>query len=56
VHTNRIFQDLRKLGALAEKRVIEVVNKERLQELAAFDGRYLLPSETLSRWELRIEV
>jgi len=55
VHTNRIFQDLRKLGVLSEKRCIEVVNKERLQELAAFDGRYLNSSESLSRWELRIE-
>jgi CRP-like cAMP-binding protein len=55
VHTNRIFQDLRKLGVLSEKRRIEVVNNERLQKLAAFDGRYLDPNESLSRWELRIE-
>ena len=55
VHTNRTFQDLRKLGVLSEKRRIEVVNYERLQQLAAFDGRYLDPSEPLSRWELRIE-
>ena len=55
VHTNRTFQDLRKLGVLSEKRHIEVVNYERLQELAVFDGRYLDPSESLSRWELHIE-
>lgn len=55
VHTNRILQELRKLGVLSEKRCIEVVNKERLQELAAFDGRYLDPSESPSRWDLRFE-
>jgi CRP-like cAMP-binding protein len=56
VHTNRIFQDLRSLGVLAEKRGIEILKKERLQELPAFDGRYLDPRGTLSRWDLRIEV
>jgi CRP-like cAMP-binding protein len=55
VHTNRIFQELRQLGMLSKQRLIEVVNKERLQELAAFDGRYLDPSESLSRWDLRID-
>jgi CRP-like cAMP-binding protein len=53
VHTNRLFQELRQLGVLSKQRLIEVVNKERLQELAAFDGRYL--SESLSRWDVRIE-
>jgi len=55
VHTNRTLQDLRKLGVLAEKRCIEVVNKERLHELAAFDGHYLDPGEALSRWDVRME-
>jgi CRP-like cAMP-binding protein len=55
VHTNRIFQDLRKLGALSDQRLIEVVDKKRLRKLAAFDGRYLDLSETLSRWHLRVE-
>lgn len=55
VHTNRIFQDLRKLGALSAKRRIEVVNKKRLQELAAFDGHYLDPSKALPRWVLRFD-
>jgi CRP-like cAMP-binding protein len=55
VHTNRIFQELRQLGMLSGQRAIEVVNKERLQKLAAFDGRYLDSSESLSRWDLRIE-
>lgn len=55
VHTNRIFQELRGLGVLSPKRLIEVVNKAHLQELAAFDGRYLDPRESLSRWTLRLE-
>jgi CRP-like cAMP-binding protein len=55
VHTNRSLQDLRRLGVLAEERRIEVVNKVGLQKLARFDGRYLAPRETLSRWDLRIE-
>lgn len=55
VHTNRVFQDLRKLGVLSDKRCIEVVHKERLRELAAFDGGYLVAGETLSRWDVRVE-
>jgi hypothetical protein len=31
------------------------VNRERLQELAGFDGRNLDPSESLSRWDPRID-
>ena len=54
VHTNRIVQDLRKLGVLSKKRhIVEVVNKEHLQELAAFDARYLTVDECLSRWSVR---
>jgi CRP-like cAMP-binding protein len=55
VHANRILQELRQLGLLSKRRVIEVVNRERLQELADFDARYLDPSETLSRFDLRID-
>jgi CRP-like cAMP-binding protein len=55
VHTNRIFQDLRRLGLLSERRCIEVVNQERLQALAMFDGRYLDASELSSLWDLRID-
>jgi CRP-like cAMP-binding protein len=55
VHINRIFRELRQLGVLSEQRLIEVVDKERLQEVAAFDRRYLDLRESLSRWELRIE-
>jgi len=55
VHTNRSFQDLRRLGVLSEKRCIEVVDTKRLKEIAVFDSRYLDPSEFLSRWDLHIE-
>jgi CRP-like cAMP-binding protein len=55
VHANRIFQELRQLGMLSKQRTLEVVDKKRLEELAAFDGRYLNPSESLSRWDLRID-
>lgn len=55
VHTNRIFQELRQLGVLSANRGIEILNKKHLQELAAFDGRYLDPGETLSRWDLCFE-
>jgi CRP-like cAMP-binding protein len=55
VHANRILQELRQLGALSKQRLVEVVDKERLQEIGAFDGRYLDLSESLSRWDLRIE-
>jgi hypothetical protein len=55
VHTNRVLQKLRKLGVLSEKRCIEVVNRECLHEVAAFDSRYLKAVDTLSLWDIRIE-
>lgn len=56
VHLNRTFSDLRRLGLLAKSsRVIEVVNKERLVQLAEFDSRYLNLPEALSRWEVNID-
>lgn len=55
VHTNRVLQDLRKLGVLAQKRHLEVRNKKRLQELARFDSGYLGSAEGMSRWELRLQ-
>lgn len=55
VHTNRIFQELRQLGLLSKQRVIEVVDKERLQDLAAFDGGYLDPGGSLFRWDLCVD-
>ncbi len=55
VHINRVFQELRQLGVLSKQRLIEVVNKDRLHELAAFDPGYLDPGEALSQWDLHIE-
>jgi CRP-like cAMP-binding protein len=53
VHVNRIVQDLRRIGALStERRSIEVANRERLLELANFDGRYLNMRNVLSHWEI----
>jgi CRP-like cAMP-binding protein len=55
VHTDRIFHDLRKLGVLSKERLIEVVNKERLHELAVFQGHHLDVGESLSDWDVRID-
>jgi CRP-like cAMP-binding protein len=56
VQASRILQDLRKLGVLSEEQhTVEVVNKERLQELAVFDARYLDADESLSRWDVRLD-
>jgi len=42
VHMNRTVQDLRELGILSKnRRGIEVVHRERLVDIAKFDGRYL---------------
>jgi hypothetical protein len=56
VHINRVFQDLRKLGAIsASGRTIEVVNWERLANVANFDSRYLTMPAALSTWEVSAE-
>ena len=55
VHTNRVLQDLRKLGVLSDKRCIEVLHKTRLQELAAFNSGCSDARETMSRWDVRFE-
>lgn len=56
VHVNRIVRDLRKLGALSErKRTIEVASRERLAQLANFDRRYLNIPDLLSDWSIDIE-
>jgi len=53
---DRVLQDLRKLGVLSDQDFnIEVVNKERLVDIAKFDGRYLNAVEPVSQWEIRIE-
>jgi hypothetical protein len=40
---------------LSKERLIEVVNKDRLHELAGFEGHYRDGSETFSGWDVRIE-
>ena len=55
VHTNRVFQDLRKLGVLSKDRLTEVVDKQRLHELAVFEAHYLDAGKALSGWDVRIE-
>ena len=56
VHINRIFQDLRKLGAVSRNsRAIEIVNRERLVELASFDGHYLDMPEVLVHWKIDVK-
>ena len=53
VHVNRIVQDLRRIGALSkERRSIEVADRERLVELANFNGRYLNMPNVLSHWKI----
>jgi len=55
-HVNRVVRDLRELGALSKKtRTIEVASRERLAELANFDGRYLNMRSLLSGWKIDIE-
>lgn len=50
VHMNRTIQDLRELGVLSKNNhAIEVVDRDRLIDVAKFDGRYLKP-EVLSQW------
>src|SRR5262249_31689488 len=56
IDINRVVQDLRKLGVIsASGATIEVVNWERLAEIANFDNRYLTMPATLSKWEVRTE-
>jgi CRP-like cAMP-binding protein len=56
VHTNRIFQDLRRRGVLSKVRqTVEVASRARLQELAVFDSRYLRSEEPLARWHISID-
>jgi CRP-like cAMP-binding protein len=56
VHMNRTIQDLRRLGVLSKNsRVIEVVRRDRLVDIAKFDGRYLNMPQVLSHWDIRFE-
>lgn len=45
VHVNRTIKTLRNLGALSKDSHIEVIDRERLEQLAKFDGLYLSVSE-----------
>lgn len=52
VHANRVFQEFRTLGLVGKvARNIEILNREGLEKLAGFDGRYLTVE---SRWDLRL--
>lgn len=56
VHVNRIVRKLRDLGALSQKRrTIEVVNRERLAQLAGFDRKYLNMPGLLSGWKIDLD-
>jgi CRP-like cAMP-binding protein len=50
VHMNRTIQDLRQLGVLMKNsRTIAVAHRDRLAEIAKFDGRYLhMPQVSLN--------
>jgi CRP-like cAMP-binding protein len=51
VHMNRTVQDLRDLGLLARtSRMIEVAQRDRLLDIAKFDGRYLNIPPSKSQW------
>jgi CRP-like cAMP-binding protein len=53
VHLSRTFSSLRRLGVLAEdSRAIEVVNRERLVQLAEFNSHYLGVPVALAHWEV----
>lgn len=45
VHVNRTIQTLRSLGVLSKASHIEVIDRERLEQLAKFDGLYLSPPQ-----------
>jgi hypothetical protein len=45
VHVNRTIQTLRSLGVLSKASHIEVIDRERLEQLAKFDGLYLSPAQ-----------
>ncbi|GEP61649.1 helix-turn-helix domain-containing protein [Reyranella soli] len=55
VHINRTFQELRRLNILSKGRTINVVDRERLADLASFDGNYLNMPQLLSHWQVKIE-
>jgi hypothetical protein len=54
VHISCIFKGLRQLGVLSKQQPIQVVNRERLQEPAAFEAACLDAGGALCRWDLRV--
>ena len=56
VHVNRTMQTLRSLNVLSKaSRAIEVVDRNQLAKIAAFDGRYLSMPELALKWAVQIE-
>jgi CRP-like cAMP-binding protein len=50
VHVNRTIHELRELGVLSKDRnMLRLVNRERLVQIARFDGRYLAPMQASSK-------
>jgi CRP-like cAMP-binding protein len=55
-HIDRILQSLRDLGVLSTNaRTMEVVDRDRLTDIASFDGSYLNMQELLSHWEISVD-
>jgi CRP-like cAMP-binding protein len=56
VHVNRTIQSLRSRNALSKStRLIEVIDRKRLLQVAKFDGRYLDIPRRLSKWAIQVE-
>lgn len=55
VHVSRTCKELQRLGLLSkEGRMMKVVDRKRLADLAAFDGNYLNMPQLLSGWQVRL--
>jgi len=53
VHVNRTIHELRQLGVLSkDRRIIEVIDRDRLFSMGKFDGNYLNPP-VQSQWRFR---
>jgi CRP-like cAMP-binding protein len=57
VHVNRSIQALRDSGALSDVgRGIKVVDREKLERIAEFDGEYLTIGPALLRWDVKLQL
>lgn len=55
IHVSRTCKELQRLGLLSkEGRMMKVVDRKRLADLAAFDGDYLNMPQLLARWQVRL--